>query len=95
MYDAGGNSEFQLPPPQESGLNWSHAEENILGFLRRPRHSGRSHSPALVGARRNRPRRLSQLVDRIPQRLVLVFSFNLLESRNLFVDGCACDTAAV
>jgi hypothetical protein len=40
-----------------------------------------------VGARRNRPRRLSQLVDRLPQRLVLAFSLIMLESRDLFVNA--------
>lgn len=87
MHNPGGNSQFQLSHLQESGLNWSHAEESFLGFLHRPRHSGRSHSPALVGARRNRPRRLSQLVDRLPQRLVLAFNIIKLESRGLFVHG--------
>jgi hypothetical protein len=85
-YNAGGNSQFQMPHLQESGLNWIHAGENFLGVLHGPRHSGRSNSPALVGARRNCPRRLSQLVDRLPQRLVLGFRLIMLESRDLFVD---------
>jgi len=86
-YNAGGNSQFQMPHLQESGLNWIHAGENFLGVLHGPRHSGRSNSPALVGARRNCPRRLSQLVDRLPQRLVLGFRLIMLESRDLFVDA--------
>src|SRR5712692_502230 len=58
----------------EPGLEWRDGEESLLDQLHRAWAGRRFHSAPLVGAGRNHPHCICQLVDRLPQRLVLNYS---------------------
>ena len=53
------------------GLKWSYAEKSLLDRIQHPGPGGRFHLAVLVGNGGDHSRRRRELVDRLPQRLVL------------------------
>jgi hypothetical protein len=78
LQDRGALCGYQSLVPLK-GLEWRDGEENLLDQLHRAWAGRRFHPTPLVGAGRNHPHCVCQLVDRLPQRLVLnASSFCLL-----------------
>ena len=60
----------------KAGLEYCHGAQDFLDQLHHPRAHRRFYSTPVVGHRRNGAGSLRQLVDRLPQRLVLKHSIS-------------------